>query len=105
MTFSTSPLKLRTLPEVFAYLDARRSLPVTDLRIIGDERALFELYLLQNGSLSGCTGKADATLAVAARRGELMRALTSKREHDRYSGLLEDVADQLATRRGAARII
>lgn len=92
-------IELRTAPEVLAYLNARRALPYTDLRIIGDERALFGFYLLQGGSLAGCAGKADAAIAVAARHDELDRALKSKWEHDQYSGLLEDVADQLATRR------
>ena len=97
--FLNVAIELRTVPEVLAYLDARRGLPFTDLRIIGDERALFELYLLHGGSLAGCAGKADAAITVAARRDELDRALKSKWEHDQYSGLLEDVADQLATRR------
>jgi hypothetical protein len=97
--FLNIAIELRTLPEVFAYLDARRSLPYTDLRVIGDERTLFEFYLLQGGSVAGCVGRADAAIAVAAQRDELARALKSKWEHDQYSGLLEDVADQLATRR------
>jgi hypothetical protein len=97
--FLNVALELRTAPEILAYLDARRALPYTDLRIIGDEKALFEFYLLQDGSLAGCAGKADAAVAVAARRDDLGRALKSKWEHDQYSGLLEDVADQLATRR------
>jgi hypothetical protein len=40
--FLNIAIELRTAPEVLAYLDARRALPFTDLRIIGDERALFE---------------------------------------------------------------
>lgn len=97
--FLNMALELRTAPEVLAYLDARRSLPYMDLRIIGDERSLFEFYLLHGGSLAGCAGKADAAIAVAARQDELHQALTLKRDHDQYSVLLEDVADQLATRR------
>jgi hypothetical protein len=97
--FLNIAVELRTLPELLAYLDARRSLPYTDLRVIGDERPLFEFYLLHDGSLAGCVGKADAAITVAARSGELALALKSKWEHDKYSGLLEDVADQLATRR------
>jgi hypothetical protein len=97
--FLNIAIELRTVPEVLAYLDARRALPFTDLRIIGDERALFEFYLLHDGSLAGCLGKADAAVTVAARHDELDRALKSKWEHDQYSGLLEDVANQLATRR------
>jgi hypothetical protein len=97
--FLNIAVELRTAPEVLAYLDARRSLLYTDLRIIGDEQALFEFYLLNGGSLAGCAGKADAAIGVAARREELDRALKSKWEDDQYSGLLEHVADQLATRR------
>lgn len=60
---------------------------------------MFEFYLLNGGSLAGCAGKADATIAVAGRPDELRRALKSKWEHDRYGALVERVADQLATRR------
>jgi hypothetical protein len=97
--FLNVAIELRTAPEVLAYLDARRALPYADLRVIGNERALFEFYLLHGGSLAGCAGKADATVAVAARPDELHRALKSKQEHDRYGGLVEHVADQLASRR------
>lgn len=97
--FLNIAIELRTSPEVLAYLDTRRTLPYSDLRVIGDDRALFEFYLLQGGSLAGCLGKADAAIAVAARRDDLRRALKSKWEHDRYGGLVEHVADQLATRR------
>jgi len=97
--FLNIAIELRTAPEVLAYLDARRALPYSDLRIVGDERALYEFYLLQRGSLAGCAGKADAAIAVAAQRDELRCALKSKRAHDRHGGLVEHVADQLATRR------
>ena len=80
--FLNIAIELRTAPEVLAYLDARRALPFTDLRIIGDERALFEFYLLHDGSLAGCRGKADAAVTVAARHNELARALKSKWGHD-----------------------
>jgi hypothetical protein len=73
--FLNVAIELRTAPEVLAYLDARRALPYPDLRIIGDERALFEFYLLQGGSLAGCAGKADVAIAAAARHDELRRAL------------------------------
>jgi len=97
--FLNVAIELRTVPEVLAYLDARRKMPYTDLRIIGDEQSLFEFYLLQGGSLAGCVGKADAAIVVAARRDELKGALKSKWENDHYSGLIEHVADQLASRR------
>ena len=97
--FLNIAIELRTVPEIMAYLNARRSLPYTDLRIIGDERALFEFYLLNGGSLRGCAGKADAAAAVAGRQDELQRALQAKWDSDQYSGLMEDVADKLAERR------
>ena len=34
--------------------------PGDELRILGDERALFEFYLLNNGSFKGCVGRGDA---------------------------------------------
>jgi hypothetical protein len=91
--------ELRTGPEILTYLDARRSLPYVDLRTIGDERALLEFYFLQGGSLAGCAGKADASVAVAARQTDLNQAMRLKWEHDQYSHLIEDVAAQLSTRR------
>jgi hypothetical protein len=97
--FLNIAVELRTVPEMLAYFDARRGLPYTDLRAVGDERSLFEFYLLHNGSLAGCAGKADAAITVAARQYEVARALQSKWDYDYYSRLLEDVADQLATRR------
>jgi hypothetical protein len=92
-------MELRTVPELLAYLDARRCLPYTDLRTIGDERALLELYYLQKGSLAGCVGKADAAVVAAASHADLNRALHAKWEHDQYSRLIEHVAAQLSTRR------
>lgn len=74
-------------------------MPYTDLRIVGDEQSLFEFYLLEGGKFAGCVGKADAAIVVAARHDELNKALTSKWESDHYGGLIEYVADQLATRR------
>ena len=97
--FLNIAMELRTAPEVLAYLEARCFLPESDLRVIGDERALFEFYLLQGGTFAGCVGKADAAVAVAAGSREVQRAWRSKREHDRFGGVIEHVADQLATRR------
>jgi hypothetical protein len=91
--------ELRTAPEILAYLDARRCLPYVDLRTVGDERALLEFYLLHEGSLAGCVGKADAVVFVAAKEAELGHALGAKWEHDRYGHLIEDLATQLSTRR------
>jgi hypothetical protein len=77
--FLNLTVELRTTRELLEYLQARRSLPAADLRIIGDEKSLFEFYLLSGGSLRGLTSRAESV-------------------SDRYSNLLEHVADQLATR-------
>jgi hypothetical protein len=102
--FLNLAVELRTAPELIAYLDARRSLPIPDVRRIGSERPLFGLYLLGDGSLAGCAGMSDATVAVAAQENRLAEALARKKESDIYSGLLEHVADALGTRHPTPRI-
>ena len=89
---------LRTSSELLQYLDARRSLPSSDLRVIGDERSLFECYFLEGPFLKGAKSRADATTIVARQQARLMATLAEKRESDRYSTLLEHVADELAVR-------
>ncbi len=90
--------ELRTIPEIEAYLDARRALPLDALRAIGEERPLYEYYLLNNETLSGCLGPDDARLVSTARAAELRSALGRKADADRYAGLIERVADCLAER-------
>jgi hypothetical protein len=89
---------LRSIPELTDYLSARRSLPLADLRKIGDERTLFSFYLLNDGSFAGCAGLSDARLAVAAQEDRVQEAFKRKFEADQYAHLMEHVADELATR-------
>jgi hypothetical protein len=89
---------VRTTPELIEYLAARRSLPTAELRVIGDEKSLFEFYLLNDGSLHGCPSRAFARHTVGTKKDRLQRILISKAESDSYSRLLEHVADCLATR-------
>lgn len=91
-------IELRTMPELLEYLKARRSLPPSDLRVIGDEKSLFEAYLLTAGSLSGCTSRATARELVSLQQERLEQLRQSKSETDHFSSLLEHVADQLAGR-------
>lgn len=91
-------VQLRTVPEIVEYLDRRRALPVADLRTIGEERSLFAFYLLNEGSFAGCLGITDAKIAVAAQKNRFEERLRRKLESDRFSGLLEHVANELATR-------
>lgn len=96
--FLNLAVELRTTPQLIEYLNARRSLPLADLRVIGDEKSLFEFFLLNGGSLRGCASRQGACKAAAAQQDDLRRLLRSKAESDRYSKLLEHVADELATR-------
>jgi hypothetical protein len=96
--FLNLAVELRTVPEVLENLEARRGLPFPSLRVIGDEKALFQFYSLNDGSFQGCVGQADARVAVAARQERLQQRLKQKFESDRYGSLLEHVADALATR-------
>lgn len=89
---------LRSIPELTDYLAARRSLPSADLRQIGDERTLFSLYLINDGSFAGCAGLSDARLAVAAQQDRVEDAFRRKFEADQHAHLIEHVADELATR-------
>lgn len=91
-------VQLRTVPEIVEYLDRRRALPVADLRTIGEERSLFAFCLLNEGSFAGCLGITDAKIAVAAQKNRFEERLRRKLESDRFSGLLEHVANELATR-------
>jgi len=90
--------ELRTIPEIEAYLDARHALPLDALRLIGEEKALYEYYLLNNETFTGCLGQNDARLVSAVRAAELCSALARKAEADKYAGLIEHVADCLAER-------
>src|SRR6266481_2780772 len=90
--------ELRTLPELLEYLEARRSLPTTTLHTIGDEKTLYEHYLVNNGSFRECSGNAASATVIASSKDQLEIARAAKAESDRYSSLIEYVADQLATR-------
>lgn len=96
--FMNVAIELRTLPEIIEYLDRRRPLGSDTLRTIGEERSLFEFYLLNELSFAGCVGIADAKIVAAAQSWHLRDILSRKRESDRFSSLLEYAADQLATR-------
>jgi hypothetical protein len=69
--------------------------------VIGDERSLFEFYLLNNGSFDGCASRANAKRVVNEGKDRLQQAIRLKAQADRPATLLEDVADALATRHPA----
>jgi hypothetical protein len=95
--FFNVALQLRTVPELLRYLDARKDLPEAAQRRLGDELVLFEFYLLR-GTFAGCLGHGHAKATVGAEASELAAVLERFEEYHHFSGLLEHVADSLATR-------
>lgn len=89
--------QLRTVPELLAYLDARRDLPEAALRRVGDEPALLEHYLLR-GTLWLRGGHEEAMQTLENNLAEVDALRERMAEHHYYSSLLEHVADALATR-------
>jgi hypothetical protein len=81
--FLNPVVQLRTIPELLEYLNGRRSLPTSCLYIIGDEKPLFELYLMNGGNFAACTSHEDARRAVernadlVSERWIAMRSTTS----------------------------
>jgi hypothetical protein len=96
--FLNLAVQLRTVPELLEYLSARRTLPDASLRRVGDEWTLFEFYLLNGCSFTGCTGHDDARQKSLASADAVAEALERNAEHRFYSSLLEYVADCLAVR-------
>jgi hypothetical protein len=95
--FLNVAMQLRTAPELYAYLDARRELSDEALRRIGDEQTLLNFYLM-HGTFKACPGHQDALQALTEKAEEL-EGLWSRMKDYRYnSSLLEHVADELATR-------
>ncbi len=90
--------QLRTVPEVARYLDARRSLPKSLLLSLGAELTIFGDYLLFDGDLSKITSFDEADRILNERSAEVAAVFNEKTRRDRYSMLLEHVADQLAGR-------
>ena len=89
---------LRTVPELIEYLNIRRRLSASDLRMIGDEKLIYNSYLLTNGSLEGISSRAEAQLLVDSEASKLEGLLEMKFETEIYGRLMETVAEELATR-------
>lgn len=90
--------ELRTFPDLVDYLSARRAMGAKTVRSIGDERPLFEYYLLNNRSFDGCMGYEDARITTAARQVDIEVYAYFKSVRGRRSGIIECVSDRLATR-------
>jgi hypothetical protein len=90
--------ELRTIPDLLAYLGARRVLPLDCLHVVGEEKPVFEYCILNGGTLTGCIGHADAKIVIAAKQRELRSKLEQRAEQVFCNEYLEYVADCLATR-------
>lgn len=90
--------ELRTFPDLLAYLNARLKLPEAVRRGIGQERLLYEYFLLKGESFDGCGELAAVRAAVESRAGDLGRLQAAKRAADVYASIVEQVSDALATR-------
>jgi hypothetical protein len=88
---------LRTMPELLRYLNARRDLPESTLRRVGDEQVIFEFYLL-HGTLKHCRSHQHARELVEAASDQVDEIIERMPEYHHFSGLMEHVADALATR-------
>ncbi len=96
--FLNLAVSLRTIPELIEYLNARRSLPNSDLVQIGDERVIYEAYLLTNGTLEGVTSRQSAKQLVERSEKQLGQMIKELKGSAKYCALMEKVADELATR-------
>jgi hypothetical protein len=95
--FLNIAMQLRTVPELLRYLDARRELPKATLLRVGDERPIFEFYLL-NGTLKDCSSHERAREVVEASSDRVDKILENMAEYHRFSSLMEHVGHELAIR-------
>jgi hypothetical protein len=89
--------QLRTVPELLRYLDARRELPEAALLKVGDERPIFEFYLL-HGTLKGCNSHERGREIVEASSDQVNTILENMAKYHHFSSLMEHVGHELAIR-------
>lgn len=90
--------ELRTVPELLWYLKERRALVEADLKVIGDEKNLFPVYILNDRHFDGCTTRADAKKILHLEEKRVTAAIKFKKSNDIYCELLERVAYELSVR-------
>lgn len=90
--------ELRSFPDVLSYFYARTTLPSRAQRTIGSEKSLYSYFILNNESFAGCQGVEDAKIVCAARHAELKDLIGKKIYEDRFTSIIENVCDSLATR-------
>ncbi len=98
--FLNLAMQLRTVPELYAYLQARRALPESALRRFGEEQVLLEYFLLCE-TFDGCRGHEHAAEILAERAEEKHAVLNRMVDYRAGSAYLEYVTNALATRSAA----
>lgn len=98
--FLNLAIELRTLPDLIDFLNSRREvLTEKDLRVIGEDRVLFDAYLLGGGRLSGdVTSRAEAKRLAADNQELLPHLMNEKQEKNKICETLEHVAHELSVR-------
>lgn len=91
-------VQLSTIPELLEYLAARRRLAPSVFYGIGDEKVLFETYLMMGGAFEDVKTHDDARRVISGNPVEVERALQRNAEYLYHSGLMEYVADTLSQR-------
>ena len=91
-------MELRTIPELLEYIAARRRLASSTFYRIGDEKVLFEAYLLNGGTFGVVATHEDARRLLLERQNDVKEALRRNTENLYYSGYMEYVADELSVR-------
>lgn len=95
--FLNLAMQLRTVPELYAYLKARRALPESALRRFGEEQALLEYFLLK-GTFEACRGHEHAADVLIERAEERHDVLNRMVDYRAGSAYLEYVTNALAIR-------
>jgi site-specific recombinase XerD len=99
--FINVAMQLRTAPEVYACLDARRELPESALRRVVDEQVLLEYFLLY-GTFRSCRGHESAAQTLENHGDELDELPDRIVDNRQGSACLEYVTDALTDVRGLA---
>src|SRR5262249_16551092 len=90
--------ELRTIPDINDYLDKRGALPERTRRTVGGETSLYQYYVLNEGSFTGCSGYEDARIVAATREEDFEEYLRLRPQRDKYASVVEPVSDCLAER-------
>lgn len=90
--------ELRTVPELIRYLKERRVLTQADLRVIGDDKNLYPLYVLNDRHFDGCKTRDEAKKLLTQAEKRVAAAIAFKKSNDTYCTVLELVAHELSVR-------